>query len=204
MRSELKKIEFLPLQPIDSTHQPADACATGRSSGLATTCGTLRAAGLSLGTGLQTSKADAADVMQEAMLAVSRKVASFQVSKGSFRGWLWRISQNKIRDHFRKLARQPASPGGSTALQRFAQIPELESTDDPTSPLESHRLLHRALSQIQDQFNANTWQAFWKTTVESQDTRSVAEALKMSQNHVRQAKSRVLRRLREQLNDPDL
>ena len=149
------------------------------------------------------SAADAADVMQEVMLSVSRKVATFRSGKGSFRGWLWRITQNKIHDHFRKLARQPASPGGSTALEQLSQIPELESTIEPTSPLESHRLLHRALEQIRDQFQENTWLAFWKTAVENLKTSEVAEILEMSQNHVRQAKSRVLRRLREQLNESD-
>ena len=71
-----------------------------------------------------------------------------------------------------------------------------ELDDEPTSPMESHRLLHRALDQIKADFAPQTWTAFWRSVVECHDTHWIAEETGLSPNGVRQAKSRVLRRLR--------
>src|SRR5437764_23519 len=54
------------------------------------------------------SEADAADVSQEVFTAVARTVADFRRERpgDSFRGWLWTITQNKVRDHWRRRADQ--------------------------------------------------------------------------------------------------
>src|SRR5690349_4915302 len=54
---------------------------------------------------------DAADVMQEVLAAVSRRIDRFEHSpqRGRFRGWLWTITRNKIRDHRRRLEHQVTS-----------------------------------------------------------------------------------------------
>jgi len=68
------------------------------------------------GAGLPAEAAE--DVTQETFLAASRHIQSFRRERpgDSFRGWLWRITHNKIRDHFRRARQQAASPGG-TAFQ---------------------------------------------------------------------------------------
>ncbi len=147
--------------------------------------------------------ADAADIMQEVFTAASRRIDTFQPSPaGTLRGWLWTITQNKIRDSIRKLADSPQAAGGTEANFRIANIAADEfNDDDPTTPLESHQLLHRALEQIKDEFAPHTWTAFWRSTVDGHDTNWIAEDLNLSPNSVRQAKSRILRRLRQQLGN---
>ena len=73
--------------------------------------------------------------------------------------------------------------------------------DEPTTQLQSHRLLHRALDQIKGDFAPQTWEAFWRSVVDGHNTHWIAEEIGLSPNGVRQAKSRVLRRLRQQLGD---
>ena len=61
--------------------------------------------------------------------------------------------------------------------------------------------MRRLLEQIQDEFKEATWQAFWRTTIESQYPADVARDLNLSVDSVYQAKSRVLRRLRRELKE---
>jgi len=59
----------------------------------------------------------------------------------------------------------------------------------------------RALELIRAEFEDRTWQAFWRVTVDGQPTKDVAQELGVTPSAVRLAKSRVLRRLREELGD---
>ena len=61
--------------------------------------------------------------------------------------------------------------------------------------------MHRALELIRAEFEERTWQAFWRSAVEQQSTAEIAADLRLSPASVRQAKSRVLRRLRAILGD---
>jgi RNA polymerase sigma-70 factor (ECF subfamily) len=72
-------------------------------------------------------------------------------------------------------------------------------SDDAASQAQANAVLQRALHQVQAEFEPQTWSAFWKVVVEERSTADVASELGLSANSVRQAKSRVLRRLRDQL-----
>ncbi len=60
-------------------------------------------------------------------------------------------------------------------------------------------LYRRALEQIRGEFLEHVWQAFWLTTIEQRLPAALVDELQMTVNHIRQAKSRVLRRLREEV-----
>jgi RNA polymerase sigma-70 factor (ECF subfamily) len=153
-------------------------------------------------TGLQDQ--DIADVFQEVFQAVVAHVAQFRKERKSdtFRGWLRRITQNKLRDHFRKRG-EGRGVGGSSAQQRLAQLPQPQPVEDavPTDDQGEHALFARALQAIRGEFEEHTWAAFWQTTVEGRAAKDVAADLAMSPGAVRVAKSRVLHRLREELGD---
>ena len=143
---------------------------------------------------------DAADIMQEVFASAVKSIHRFESRPGhSVRGWLWTIARNKMNDHWRKQNRQDNAIGGTNAHWQMEQVPQTD--DPPTGDVETSRLLHRALNQIKDDFAAQTWAAFWQSAIEGRDTNSIAQELGLSPNSVRQAKSRVLRRLREQLGD---
>ncbi len=73
--------------------------------------------------------------------------------------------------------------------------------DEPTGDLQLQQLTSRALAQVRSEFEARTWQAFWRSVVDGIATSAVAQELKMSESTVRQSRSRILRRLRQQLGD---
>ena len=54
---------------------------------------------------------------------------------------------------------------------------------------------------VRHEFEARTWEAFWRVVVEGQAPAAVAVALGMSPNAVYVAKSKVLRRFREEFGD---
>jgi len=146
---------------------------------------------------------DAADVMQEVFASVAKAIRRFDpAARGRFRGWLWTITRNKLRDHHRRFAEEPEGRGGDTALRELAELPE-EWNDNATDATrhEVRALYHRALELIRNDFAPQTWQAFWLSVVEERPTDEIARQLGLSANSVRQAKSRVLRRLRAELGD---
>ncbi|HEV3238157.1 MAG TPA: sigma-70 family RNA polymerase sigma factor [Gemmataceae bacterium] len=149
--------------------------------------------------------ADIADIFQNVFQAVLLNVGSFRKDRegDTFRGWLRRITQNKLRDHFRRLSKEAQGVGGSSAQNRLAQIPSPRPKPEDVSPNEEGEqgLFARALELIRGDFEERTWLAFWRTTVEGRAPIDVAEDLGMSPGAVRVAKSRVLRRLREELGD---
>src|SRR5438876_599472 len=59
------------------------------------------------------------------------------------------------------------------------------------------QLLLTAAQRIRGQFQEATWQAFWRTTVDGQSGKDVAQALGISVAAVYLAKSRVMGRLKE-------
>ncbi len=144
----------------------------------------------------------AADCIQEVFAAVARSLDTYHPpgTAGAFRGWLWTITRNKLRDAIRRNARQATAVGGSTMLGMLHQVPEIPH-DEPSETRDIQSLMYRAIKQIENSFEARTWQAFWRTTVDGISTAVVARELELSPASVRQARSRVLRRLRQQIAD---
>jgi RNA polymerase sigma-70 factor, ECF subfamily len=152
-------------------------------------------------TGLQSE--DAGDVVQEVFLL--KNIANFQhqVCGATFRGWLWTITHNKIRDFHRRLAGRVAAAGGSDALQRLLDVPEAcTSGSFEVGSAQFDMVLARALELIRSEFKDASWQAFWDVVVDGKPVAEVAARLGISVNAVYIARSRILRRLRDELNAP--
>ncbi len=146
-----------------------------------------------------------ADVLQEVFQSVGTHIANFRNDRegDTFRGWLRTITQHKVLDHFRKLGREPGGAGGTDAQIRFAKLPAASppNEDDSSERRAIRGVVGRALELIRSEFEERTWRAFWLTAVEDRVPKDVAIDLKMSPGAVRVAKSRVLRRLREELGE---
>ncbi len=148
-----------------------------------------------------------ADIGQDVLLAVYRGIANFdpQHPRATFRGWLWTITRNAVLQSRRRY--EPLAAGGSTAQARLLEIPDPwglsdeEAENPPSAPRDTAALISRALDQIRPEVEEHTWAAFWNTAVLGQSATEAAAELGMTAMAVRQAKSRVLRRLRKQLGD---
>ena len=144
-------------------------------------------------------------MVQNVFASVASGICSFQPKKdqGSFRSWLATITRNKVRDYFRKRATSEVGAGGTTAWQQLQEEPDkLESTICPESARGG--INHQVLKSVRNEFETTTWTAFWMTAVDGKTAAEVAEATGTNVASVYQAKSRVLRRLRQRLAEtPD-
>ena len=144
-------------------------------------------------TGLQ--NADAADLVQEVLQLLVKKLPEFDYDREkSFRGWLRTVTMNKWRESKRK-KRLAVAAGGS-------QLPEPAVPEDAEAfwEIEYRQMLAaRALEIMRSEFEPATWQACWETVVVGRPAAQVASQLGVTANAVYLARSRVLRRLRLEL-----
>ena len=160
------------------------------------------------------SASDSADVVQDVFVAVARNVSNFerQKQKASFRSWLATITRNRVRDCFRGKKRNLDGFGGTEALQVLHNVPDpgaLGHGEPSEQDLEKsinlssldQRLPARVLELVKSRCGEQTWQAFWATVVMGDSASDVAARLEMSVTSVYQAKSRILRRLRERMSE---
>jgi len=145
-----------------------------------------------------------ADIVQDVFLAVSCSIGRFRSppGAGAFRSWLWKITRHKLVDVLRHHC-GPAAEGGSSAQHRLALIPD-PMTIPEEEPSDQHaldELTRRAIKQIESEFQPATWAAFWRSAIDGVPTATVAAELGTNSAAVRQARSRILRRLRVYLNE---
>jgi RNA polymerase sigma-70 factor (ECF subfamily) len=144
---------------------------------------------------------DAEDVVQEVFLTVAGKLAQFRRGRpgGTFRGWLWAITRNKVGDWLRRQAAGARAVGGTDAQRRLLEAALPEGDDGP--PPDTAGLYQRALDLIRAEFDERGWEVFRRLVMEEQGPADVAAAVGLSRSAVYVIKSRVLRRLREVLGD---
>ena len=148
---------------------------------------------------------DAADMVQETMLAVMDGLNRFDAARedASFRGWLRRIARNKCVDFVRQEVKLNAgAKGGSTNLAacNALQLEHYTETDEDTLAVEQNGVVRRALAIMRNHFEKTTWKAFWRTAIDGCSPDDVAQELGMSRWNVYKARSRVLQRLRSELS----
>jgi RNA polymerase sigma-70 factor (ECF subfamily) len=147
--------------------------------------------------------ADAADLTQTVLRQVAIHVGSLEYDprRGTFRGWLFTIVRNKLRDFFERprLSEGTGDPGIQRLLEARAAI---ESNDDEQWEREYRQgLLAWAAEQVRPEVQETTWQAFWQTAVDGRSGKEVAEGLGLSIAAVYLAKSRVMARLRAVIHE---
>jgi len=150
-------------------------------------------------------EASSLDVIQETFLSVSKSLSKFQSTPGSgaFRAWLWRITQYRILDQRRQKARQPRGVGGSSIAEKLALVADSHfygpsSSTSSRSPFAEIPFAN-AIIKLSQNYEPRTWQAFLRTVVDGRSTEEVAAEFNMSAVGVRQLRSRILRRLRVEL-----
>jgi RNA polymerase sigma-70 factor (ECF subfamily) len=148
---------------------------------------------------------DAADVIQEVFLAVAKYIPDFHRDRpgDTFGGWLWTITRNKIQDQWRRCRGRPVAQGGTDAQQRLEAFPESvsDSAQPDSSQVEADSLEQRAIELVRAGVEDRTWQAFWDLTVENAPAAEIAQQLRMTTSAVYKAKYRVLRLIRNELQD---
>jgi RNA polymerase sigma-70 factor (ECF subfamily) len=151
--------------------------------------------------------ADAADLTQEVLQAVAGAAQrlDYDPSRGSFRGWLFTVSRNRLVNLVNRRARQPQVPGDTELRDRLNALLAPAAAEEDLWEQEYQRSrLAWAAELVKVHFEPTTWQAFWRTAVAGESPRAVAECLGLSVGAVHIAKSRVIARLKTTLNSlPD-
>jgi RNA polymerase sigma-70 factor (ECF subfamily) len=146
--------------------------------------------------------ADAADVTQEVLGKVHRAIRrlDYDRQQGRFRGWLLTITRNTLRTHWTSANREPHGSGDTGTLRMLDQLSDADDSDTDFWQQEYCRCVFRwAARRIQSEFKSRTWQAFWQTTHYGVPPKQVAVELGMSLGAVYTAKSRVIARLRDEI-----
>jgi RNA polymerase sigma factor (sigma-70 family) len=150
--------------------------------------------------------ADAQDLCQDVFRAVARAIEHFDPdpARGSFRGWLSRIAGNLIINLLVAQRRHPRGTGDTDIQRLLEEQPDLLAEESALFESEYRkRLLAWAAERVRGSFSEAMWQAFWRTGVEGQPVKEVAEALGMSIGTVYQYKSRVVARIRREIEQFD-
>jgi len=143
--------------------------------------------------------ADAADLTQACLRQVAARVGTFEYDprRGTFRGWLFTIVRNQLRD-FRDRPRRLYQGSGAPGLQRLLEAQAAPEPDEADEWEREYRrgLLAWAAEQVRPQVQEATWQAFWQTAVEGRPGKEVACGLGLTAAAVYLARGRVMARLR--------
>jgi RNA polymerase sigma factor (sigma-70 family) len=150
--------------------------------------------------GLQ--EADAADLTQEVFQAVAAAIDRWDPdpARGSFRGWLCRIARNLIVNLLAAQKRHPRGTGDSEFQVFLEQQPAPDGEESILFEGEYRRRLFAwAAERVRGEFRPATWDAFWWTGVEGHDPRAVAGTLGITVGAVYIARSRVMARLKREI-----
>jgi RNA polymerase sigma factor (sigma-70 family) len=147
--------------------------------------------------------ADAEELSQEVLIAVSRAVHRWQPDpeRGRFRDWLFRIGRNAIINFLTRPKYRAIGSGKSDVMWMLEQKCDDTCGESAVFALEERReVFHWAAARVSSVVEPTTWQAFWQTSVESRPIAEVARSLGISVGSVYVARSRVMARIRSEVS----
>ncbi len=150
--------------------------------------------------------ADAVDLVQEVLRSVAGAISrlEYDPGRGTFRGWLFTIVNNRLRNDLKAKQRREAGSGDSAVAQQLAQEPAPDEWETQWEAEHQQRLLTWASEKVQSEVEPRTWQAFRLTAVEGRAGKEVAQELNTTVAAVYLAKSRVMARLKELVSEAEL
>ena len=145
--------------------------------------------------------ADAADLMQEVMRSVSAAIGrlDYDQNQGTFRGWLFTITRNKIFTFLSARRIRPQGSGDTTTNRLLEQHADGEDGSQAWELEYQRRVAALAMERVKGEFQESTWRAFWLTAVEGRAVGDVTRQVGLSAGAIYVAKSRVLARLKEEV-----
>ena len=140
------------------------------------------------------SRQDAEEVVQDTVISVSNALPSFTYdpAKGSFKGWLMRVTQHKVVDQFRKLGRQVPTDVFPSESWAAAETVVDQPFDAFWEAEWQHNLLQVATDQLRMAVSPRNFQIFDWSVRMGRTTGETAKAFGISTVLVRVTKYRVL------------
>ena len=156
---------------------------------------------MALRQGLQ--RADAEDVVQEVFTAIFQSVEKWleQSERGRFRNWLIGIGRNIALN---KLNRKPKGGIGVGGAEGHDRLDRLKAAQDELASefdIEYQREVYRwAAQKVQVDVDSKTWEAFRLTHVDGVSISEAAKLLDVGVGQIYVARSRVMKRLQNLVN----
>ena len=147
--------------------------------------------------GLQHTDAD--DLAQQVLLSVTRSVPQWDSDpqRARFRTWLGRVVRNAALNALTR-GKPDRGAGGTSALVLINGKAADSCDNSEVLDLEWRREAFRwAADKIRDEFQPQTWQAFWLTAVDGLSAAEAAKQTGKSIGAVYVARSRVMARIQE-------
>jgi RNA polymerase sigma-70 factor (ECF subfamily) len=144
--------------------------------------------------------ADAADIAQEVLVRVARAMRTFeyQPERGRFRDWLGAVTRNQLARFLARQQRDAGRTGKDGDAGDLGQIASPQVDAEWTADFNA-QVLRVSLERIRPSFEPITWDAFERVWEGNQPALEVARAIGLPIDKVYAAKSRVLKRLREEI-----
>ena len=140
------------------------------------------------------NSADADDVTSTTFLKMNENLESYNPERAAFSTWLFRIANNAIIDHTRRIDRNR-----ETEWEEFFDpaAPENEEPEHRMMRSEVSRELLAAIDKLNERERRIVELRYWG----EQDTRTIAELLSMSESNVRVTLHRTLDKLKKFLGE---
>jgi RNA polymerase sigma factor (sigma-70 family) len=148
--------------------------------------------------------ADAADLTQIVFQEILKEMPrlDYDPQKGLFRGWLFRVVHNQLCKMIERDKRSPRGTGLSSNQQLLDEQPDRADSDAEAELWEQEyqrQVFLLAVERLKCQLTDSSWQAFWLMAVEGKSAHETAEALGLTVGAVYTAKSRVLERIKKEV-----
>jgi RNA polymerase sigma factor (sigma-70 family) len=140
--------------------------------------------------------ADAADISQEVLSEVARCIQSFEYhpERGRFRDWLGTLVRRRVSRFLKRKGREASDPVEDDASESEPCPADAGWTDEFNA-----RILGAALERARPHFEPATWRAFECVWLENRRAGEVAAELNVPIETIYTSKSRVLKRLEEEV-----
>jgi RNA polymerase sigma-70 factor (ECF subfamily) len=145
--------------------------------------------------------ADIDDLVQDVLAVVVRKLPQFRHTGrgGAFRSWLRAVLGHEVRNFYRQLRAHPEPTDPQAEDSPLLTLEESDSElarrwDDE----HDRHVMTRLMELVRPEFTPTTWDAFEQAVLQERPAAEVAAELGLTANAVWIARSRVMRRLREE------
>ena len=145
--------------------------------------------------------ADAADLVQEVFRRVGNSVGrlEYEKQKGGFRAWLFTITRNCLNTFFRKQKRVVPSLNESSAASLGQMADQHDDLNERWEQEFQRQIMAQAVGVLRPATEPKTWSAFEMTAIKNCPIDEVCDALDMSRGAIYVARSRVTKRLRDEV-----
>src|SRR6185503_6455138 len=103
--------------------------------------------------------------MQDVMRSVSAAIGrlDYDHAQGTFRGWLFTITRNKVFNFLSARRIRPQGSGDSATNRLLASQADGNDAAESWELEYQRRLAAVAMERVKTEFQENTWRAFWLT-----------------------------------------